>query len=398
MLRTYSSANNGTRYYYKLCNIVYLAGLPNFWMEDLGYSETFVKYFDYLTKLVTGILYMFMVSEWAAAFTQHNLTPKQSSDSLLFNYAHPLLSTYRLIMIYKQDQFRELIFNLFVKLKEVFNEEKVEQEMIRKSKMFVVSFTIICSMTLVFYGFESFLQVLTTDATFTTVITAWPDVKDKSTAAGVGRVIAYLIWWMLMLRIFASYIIVMSLMVALEYQYKNLRQYFRSLQEIFEEDLSQSEMEMKYEEGVKIGIRLHSETLNCARLAQDTCSTIYCLQIILNITVLVSLMSQMLDSGRTVNTVFTIVVTAVGTLLSTGVFMWTAGDVTVEAALLATDMYDSGWQNCYERVVSVRKLLTVAMAQAQRPVNIKGLGILEISYSAYLQIVKSSYSLFTMLY
>lgn len=93
------------------------------------------------------------------------------------------------------------------------------------------------------------------------MIPAWPDVEDKSSAANAARVVAYIIWWVFMSRIFASYAMVISIMVALEHQFKNLREYFRSLHGIFEEDLSQAEKEEKYEDGFKVGIKLHSDTL-----------------------------------------------------------------------------------------------------------------------------------------
>lgn len=99
------------------------------------------------------------------------------------------------------------------------------------------------------------------DATFTTVITVWPDVNYKSTAADICRAISYILWWAFMTRVFATYSMMLSLMVALEHQFKNLMSYFCNLALIFEEDLSQEQKELKYEEGVKIGFKLHSDTI-----------------------------------------------------------------------------------------------------------------------------------------
>lgn len=155
-------ANKSTDYFFRLCKLVYLAGFPNLWIEELDYSKRFFKFYGYFSKCVNGILYLFIVLEWAAFFTQRNLTAKQSSDSTLFNYSHPILFSYRLIITYHQEKVRELIFSLSVKLKEVYNDKDVEKNMIRKAKLYSISFSAICSISLLFYGVDAIMFTLKT--------------------------------------------------------------------------------------------------------------------------------------------------------------------------------------------------------------------------------------------
>lgn len=155
-------ANNGSKYFAKLCHVLFLAGFPNMWIEELEYSKGFLKIYGFFSKVLNAILYMLMVSEWAAPFTQHNLTEKQKSDSLLFIYSHPILFSYRLIITYHEKKIKQLVLNLTVKLKEVYNDEKVERKMIRKSKVCSVAFSVICSLSLVLYGFNSLMLSLKT--------------------------------------------------------------------------------------------------------------------------------------------------------------------------------------------------------------------------------------------
>ncbi|CAH2243684.1 jg26157 [Pararge aegeria aegeria] len=70
-----------------------------------------------------------------------------------------------------------------------------------------------------------------------------------------------------------------------------------------------------------------------------------------------------------------------------------------EADLLPTAMYSSGWQNCRgTRSQRVRKLLVIAMTLAQKRAVIRSFGTMEISYRAYVSMVKASYSAFSLLY
>nr|UVB79128.1 odorant receptor 34 [Heortia vitessoides] len=391
--------NKTTDFFSKMSKLVYLVGFPNFWVEDLKFSKSFVKFYNWVSSFINVFLYIFVCLEIGSFFTQHDLTEKQYADRLVFGFSQPILCLYRVIMTYHQDLVTELLLKLSVELKEVYNDPEIEKKMIRKAKFCSVAFLSLCAQSLVFYGYDAMMRSLQTGVPFSTVITAWPEIQDQSDAASVMRIAGYFAWWMLMSRVFGAYLLVVSIVVCLEYQYKNLQSYFNNLNNIFEnEKWSKHQRELKYVESLRVGIKLHSETLWCTRQAQATCSTVFEGQTLLNICVLVLLMLQMMNSDRSLESVFAIVTTSVATLISTGFFMWTAGDVTVEASHLPMAMYCSGWHNCEQSAVAIRKLLVIAMMQAQKPVAISGFGMVLFSYQAYLSIVKTSYSVFSVLY
>lgn len=93
------------------------------------------------------------------------------------------------------------------------------------------------------------------------MITFWPDVRDTRWPASMARLVAYALWWMFMTRVCVVYVTVIATLITLSHQFKNLQSYFYSLEGIFEEDLSQEQKEEKYEEGFKLGVKMHSETL-----------------------------------------------------------------------------------------------------------------------------------------
>ncbi|CAH2243686.1 jg26156 [Pararge aegeria aegeria] len=256
---------------------------------------------------------------------------------------------------------------------------------------------------LISYGFDGALQALLHDGTFVTVVTAWPDVTDKSVEANIGRIIGYLLWWVCMHRVYAVFVLFIITMGSLHYQFKNVQSYFCSLNDIFDEhdfsETGQENSERKYEEALKVGIHLHADTLWCTRQCQLVCSFVYSAQIIVNVAVMCVLMLQMVNSERTLASAFTIVLATVALLSSTGILMSNAGDITFEATLVPTAMYSSGWQNCRgERSRRVRKLMVIAMNEAQKPVIIRSFGIMEISYQSFVSMVKASYSAFSFLY
>nr|WCC57400.1 odorant receptor 1.1 [Papilio glaucus] len=393
-------ANLTAKFFKTLNDLLHLFGVSNLWIENIDYSKLFLSISRRINKVITICLYVFVASELVAFFTQSNLTEKQSSDRLLFGISHPILMNYYTSVEYHKETLREIIHTLAVVLKNIYNDDKVERHMIRKSKIYSIAYLLSFSTALISYGFDGLMQVRNGDGTFTTVITAWPDVEDRSSYANVARVISYILWWMFMIRVSAIYVLVISLTICLSHQYKNLQSYFYHLAEIFDErDLSQQEKEIKYEESLKVGIKLHSDTLWCTRQSETACAVVFSGQILVNICVLCLLMLQMVNSERTLINALATVTTGVTMLISTGFFMWSAGDVTVEASRLSTAMYSSGWENCQRDCSKrIRRLLVIAMAQSQQPVMLRSFGIIEQSYQSYVSIVKSSYSVFSILY
>ncbi|XP_022825134.1 uncharacterized protein LOC111355465 [Spodoptera litura] len=319
---------------------------------------------------------------------------------MLFLISHTIINGFRIRISHQRDQIRNVMYKLGIALKAVHNDCEAEQKMITRSKFFSWALIFNCVMSVIMYTIEGVLRVIRTGDTFNTVITAWPDVHDRSMLSNIGRTVIYITWWIYLTRIFSVYSLVICLTIAVSHQFKNLKSYFYSLSKIFENDnLSQTEKEQEYEKAFKVGISMHSETLKCTEEIQTICREVFSGQIIFNLTLLIVLMYQMMNSLRTFSNVLTLGLTALTILFSTGFFMWNAGDITVEAEGVPVAMFSSGWENCYhESSVRIRKLIVISMSQAQKAVALTGLGIIALSYQSYVSIVKSSYSVFSVLY
>ncbi|CAB3237941.1 unnamed protein product [Arctia plantaginis] len=304
-------------------------------------------------------------------------------------------------MIYHKPDLKDVIYKLGIGLKTVYNDLEVEELMIKRSKFFSSALIVNCMSSLILMTFQAFMSTIRTGEPFTTVITVIPDIKDDSTFSNVLRGIYNIFWLIYVTRLFSVFTLVICLTTAMSHQFINLNSYFCSLNNIFTEDNfgTHKEREEKYEKSLKIGIELHSESLKCTNQIQNICREVFSGQIIFNIILLVVLMYQMVSSDRTLTNTITLLVIAANVLLSTGFFVYNAGDITLEAEKLITSVYFSGWENCYgDCSKRVRKLIVIAMMQAQQPVVFSGLGVIPLSYQSYVSIVKSSYSVFSVLY
>uniref|UniRef100_A0AAU6NDI6 Odorant receptor n=1 Tax=Mythimna loreyi TaxID=667449 RepID=A0AAU6NDI6_9NEOP len=389
-----------TEFLINLNKFVFIFGLPNFWVEDLDFPSFALPIIRHMSTFGNMAVFSLIIMEYIALFTQSNLTERQFSDLVLFIISHTIITGYRVRMAHQEGQVRAVMYKLGIGLKEIYNDEEAEKQMIKRSKFFSSALGLNCVMSLVMYTIEAILRVVRTGDAFNAVITGWPNLQDTSVLSNIGRTVFYVFWWVYLTRVFSVYTLVICLTIAVSHQFKNMNSYFRSLNSIFEdENLTQREKEQEYERAIKVGIAMHSETLKCIDQIQTICRDVFSGQIIFNLTMLIVLMYQMMNASRNLTNVLTLVVTALTILCSTGFFMWNAGDITVEADVLPTAMFSSGWENCWrESSVRVRKLIVIAMLQAQKPVALTGLGIIVLSYQSYVSIVKSSYSVFSVLY
>ncbi|KAJ0179049.1 hypothetical protein K1T71_005824 [Dendrolimus kikuchii] len=397
--RNYGNGATKTKnFFYKINLIIYFMGMPNFWIEAL-LPKKFEKYYNIYNIINNGLIFIFIGAELAGFYTQTNLTEKQKSEQLLYGLSHPILFTFYLVMTSHKHKAKDVMYDLVVELKKIYNDLEVEQQMISKLKSTLTALVSFCVMSVVFYTFDAILLVIRTGTCFNVLILVWPDLDDRSNMAYLVRFVFYIFWWIFCSRVFAMYILVISVLTCLSHQYKNLLSYFYGISEIFEEGISQEEKEKKYEEAFRVGIKLHVDTLRCTGDCRAICRGVFSGQIIFNITLLVVLLSQLVSTERTIMNLIAAGITATAILVSTGFFMWNAGDVTIEASNLATAMYFSGWYNCMgSSSVRIRKMVMLSMMIAQKPVLMKGLGVIVLSYESYVTIVKSSYSAFSVIY
>nr|QRF70984.1 odorant receptor [Semiothisa cinerearia] len=391
--------NKTAAYFYKLSYIVFFLGSPNFWIEDLNLPDTFYKTYRRASRYLNVLFTYFIVFELGSFITQKNLTKTQEADLMVYAIAHPIMFSYTWILS-KYDKDVQTLFRLILRLKSIYNDKDVEEKWLKKSKRDSRAIAFTCIMAVTMHTYGPLMTYIKSEGTFTTLITAWPLVDDPSAAAHAARVFNNIMFWVFVSRVIASYMLVISLVTSISHQYMNLQSYFHSIEAVFEdENTDQCIKEVEYEKSFKLGIELHTRTIECVDQFRHICGIIYSAQIVFVITTLVFLMSQMMEAERNIVSAATTAITVSTVMFGAGFFLWNAGDITEEAAALPTAMYCSGWQHCRGHSARrVRKLVTIAMAHAQKPVYIKGLGMMIFSYESYVSLVKFSYSVFSVVY
>ncbi|CAH1646903.1 unnamed protein product [Spodoptera littoralis] len=394
--------NEMTKLLGKLNVICFIFGLKNIWVEDVKLTNRFISTRSCNRLLLFAeIFYIIFASTiLGSLFTQKNLSEKQKTDQMMFSITLPGNIMFHYILLYRRHEIRNLLYHLAVVLKEHYNDEDLEREMIKKIKVFSISLCGLVGMVVVSYGLSAFYRVVTAGETFVTITSAWPDIHDRSTAAGLVRVFVYFWWYPFAARIMVTFLILVTMLVSICYQFKNLQSYFYSLDEIFSDGTqSQEQKEKKYENAFKLGIKMHSLTLWCKNQHQHVSKELFATEIFLFFGMLLSQLTALLAGDRNMTQLGTMFITSVTTCLALGFFMWNGGDITLEASKLSEAMYCSGWQNCYgQSSVRIRKLVANALRQAQNPVVYKTLGIVEFSYESYVRLVKMPYSAVSVFY
>ncbi|KAL4707618.1 hypothetical protein ACJJTC_014723 [Scirpophaga incertulas] len=251
--------NDFTKIFIKINKFGYYLGLPPMWKET-ALAEQLLPLQHFLRIGLNLITVVFILMEWFSYYTQVNLSKKQHKDQLIFAISHPLLLLNVINVEMYSSKIEELLNEMIISLKLIYNDKELEREAIRKSKIFSAVFCAIMVFAFLSYCIDA-TQVVIGGGTFTTIITSWPDVHDYSLMANIARVLTNLVWFHFLVRISGIYILVNSATISVSQQFTNLQSYFYSLHAIFEEHIPQNEKEEKYEQALILGIQMHVRTL-----------------------------------------------------------------------------------------------------------------------------------------
>ncbi|KAJ0175297.1 hypothetical protein K1T71_009438 [Dendrolimus kikuchii] len=133
-----------------------------------------------------------------------------------------------------------------------------------------------------------------------------------------------------------------------------------------------------------------------ARNVQKTFGIFYNIQILETVTLLVMCLVKVSAERHTVYLLANLAYIACLIVL-TGAYMLPAGDITHEASLLSTSIFHCGWELAACRT-DLRVLAVIALQRSQVPVTMTAFGILTLSYTNLITVLRSSYSFFAVMY
>ena len=140
----------------------FLCCCPDFWVNQVEFSDAFVKLYRKAMILIHVIMVVFCTSCFASLWTQHDLSQSQASDRLAYAASTPVITIfYHFVLLHYTDDVRQVLYKLAVVLKTDHDDKLAEQEMINKSKLHNGIFFSSCVCNMVFVGLYNFYQAVT---------------------------------------------------------------------------------------------------------------------------------------------------------------------------------------------------------------------------------------------
>lgn len=152
-------SNKTAEYYYKINYIVFFLGSPNFWIDDLNISKLIYRTYRVLSKFLNMTIPLFIIFEIGGFITQKNLTKKQESDIMIYGISHPILISYSLILWSHEENMKKLYAHL-LGLKNIYNDIKVEDMMLRKAKRDSIALALSCVVSVLLHSVSACLQFI----------------------------------------------------------------------------------------------------------------------------------------------------------------------------------------------------------------------------------------------
>ncbi|CAK1542129.1 unnamed protein product [Leptosia nina] len=159
----------------------------------------------------------------------------------------------------------------------------------------------------------------------------------------------------------------MVTLIIFKYKFVTLKNYFEDLKEDVERICAIGNSEMAAEKlaiGLLEGVVMHKELLRLSKEIDKAFGTVMACQLCQSSGSAVSLLLQ------------------------------------IAASLLSDSIFYCGWHMCptRSRGRNLRKIVSIACVQAQRPLVMKAFKMLKLTYATFLQVIRGTYSVFALFY
>ncbi|XP_045484276.1 odorant receptor Or2-like [Pieris rapae] len=375
-----------------ICNFIHRLGLADCWYEkEIRYS-IFNKAFSLILNIFSVI---FTVNILAANY-RTDLTLKESNDVLIFSYGLPAICLKVIILYAKKDDIK--VF--FKKLLEGEVTQKPNTKAIRAA---IVVYVVVCcgflSATVqMLYGIKDYVVE---GIPVRVEVLYYPKASDAGLLVNFIRFLALVHFWYIICIMNSTDYLCLCTLVFIKYKFIRVRMFFESLGK---KSKSGKEFEKEFLDGVK----LLKHAFWCARNVQNTIGSIYSVQIVESITLLVVLLLKSVVSfvvfqksltsyaGSDMALLLVCLGSYISIVILTGVYMTYSANITYEALQVSTAIFHCGWEKVKIRP-GLRKLVVVTLQQSQKPLYMTAFGVINLSYENFLVVLRLSYSFFVVM-
>nr|CUQ99410.1 Olfactory receptor 29 [Manduca sexta] len=384
------------------CSKIFLLGSGDFWYENkvIG-DDKRILYRMYSCALF--FIYGFMTVLEIMAALMGEFPTDEKRDSVTFAVSHAIVM-FKIISVVFQKELVKTLNRKMVTICEHYEEQALMSEKYRIMKINVIVYFLIVYGSAACFVFEG-LRKLFDGSHFVTVVTYYPDYEDNSMFANSVRILATVILFlMLMNMIVCVDSFTMVYLIMYKYKFITLRHYFENLSVTIDKLNTPGNEEVVAKmltDGLVEGVEMHSKLLRLSKDIDKAFGTVMALQLCQSSGSAVSLLLQIaLSDQLTFVASLKIVFFVMALFFLLGLFLCNAGEITYQAAQLSDAIFYSGWHVCRPRHSSrhVRKIVLLAIMQAQQPLVMKAFKMLELTYGTFILVVRATYSVFALFY
>ncbi|XP_028159325.1 putative odorant receptor 19b isoform X1 [Ostrinia furnacalis] len=383
------------------CKKIFFSGSGDVWYEEGTIGDDKSWYYRlYSWSLFSMYMFMTILEIMAAMFGDFPEEEMRDSVSLAVSHAIVMLKIY---FLYSNKNLLKTMNQNMVRICEAHEEPSLMAHKHRIVKITLrVYFGIVYGSTFC-YVIEG-IRKLFDGSHFVTVVTYYPSYEDDSFWANGFRIFNTIVLLMLMMTMIVSVdSLTITYLIMFKYKFITLRHYFKTCSQDFFKlnDVDPRLAADKLTDGIVEGIVMHNELLRMVKDFDQAFGTVMALQLFLSSGTAVSLLLQIaLADQLTLVASLKMIFFVTALVFILGLLLCNAGEITYQASLLPNALFYCGWHACVWQPPrrSVRRLVLLACAQAQQPLVIKAFKMFELSYGTYLQVLKGTYSLFTLFY
>lgn len=152
--------NRTMQMYEKMNTTLYFCGLADFWIKDVKLPAGFVKVYNVFVVFLEIVMFLFLCMEIGAQFTQHHLSGDQTEDLQLFTISHCVLHSYVPVLLWYKKRVREVLRQLALTLKQVHNDERLDDPMQRQIRLYIYLYVISTAFTIGLHGVNAILRYI----------------------------------------------------------------------------------------------------------------------------------------------------------------------------------------------------------------------------------------------
>ncbi|XP_013183609.2 uncharacterized protein LOC106129558 [Amyelois transitella] len=380
-----------------ICRLLYYSGFGDYWYEPRERSSLERILYPFWAFISNAILAVGIFNEFMA-YSRHDLTEKERNDLMQHTFAHSSVYSKFCILYLQRDRVKVVLKRFVEETRSIYSSSAIDKAATEKSFRFCAAMGFILFVTLTSAEIDGVRAYIQEGILIRGEVTYFPKKSQTGNFFNFVRFMAEFHWYYLVAIMTVVDSLAVCSMVYTEAKFKLLQIYYKELGNILkDESKSKIDRDLEFKKKFIDGIKLHEDALWSAKNIQYALGTIYSVQIFESLSLLVVCLIKLVASERTLLRVIAILAYTTCMITLTGTYMMAAGDITHEAAMLSTAIFQCGWE-MYGKKKEILPLTVVAIQRSQVPVYMTAFGVIELSYVNFISVLRSSYSFFAVMY